>query len=157
MKKVRDSRASIHCFLADTFPAAPAKSTEAQIIDQRRKSSAVNAPSSLAKTTSIDESHTVETESEKATSKAASGVKKTEKPAAVEEENDEEDDEEDDDEEDDESDEEESDEEEEERAKPTNATKISATNKEEGKALKGTKPQDGAAKDGSQAGVSVAD
>lgn len=153
MKKVRDSRASIHCFLADTFPAAPAKSTEAQIIDQRRKSSAVNAPSSLAKTTSIDESHTVETESEKAASKAASGVKKTEKPAAVEEE----DDEEDDDEEDDESDEEVSDEEEEERAKPTNATKISATNKEEGKALKGTKPQDGAAKDGSQAGVSVAD
>lgn len=177
---------------ADSHGVAASKSNKEQILDQKRKASAVQAPSSLAKSTSIDESHTVATTKEDSKQKSASAssatkpsttaagktptkehrgsslatpdksqIKKVEKATAIEEESDEdeedEEDEEDSDEDDEEEDESEEEEEEEELPAKSSAAKVSATDKQEAKVLKGTTPQKQRAGDGKKAGVSVGD
>lgn len=136
------------------------KSNSEQILDQRRQSSIPQTGSSLAQTTSIDESHTVTSpdDVEKDTdtgkfmpppSKAASADKKAinEHEKAIAEDDDEDDDEE------------------EEEAGPGDdkeepvkkAAKVSATDTGEEKVLQGSKPQEQEAADGEEAGKSVGD
>lgn len=127
------------------------KSTEEQVVDQRRKSTIVGHRSSLAQTTSIDEADTMvvdepeveesKEEVEKSASKKegekdADKVKKQSESKAKAGEDSEESDV---------------------KEPPKKAAKISATDEGEEKVLKGTKPQDQKAADGSKAGDSVGD
>ncbi|KAK5944576.1 hypothetical protein PMZ80_003858 [Knufia obscura] len=136
------------------------KSNSEQILDQRRQSSIPQTGSSLAQTTSIDESHTVtssddvdiDTKADKSmppSSKAVSADKKAinEHEKAIAEDDGEDDDEE------------------EEEAGPGDdndepvkkAAKVSATDTGEEKVLQGSKPQEQEAADSEEAGKSVGD
>ena len=99
-------------------------------MSKRRESSQPTTRSSLSKTTSIDQSHTVAD----TTSKSSTGKD------GIEEEEDDDDDEAG------------------QAGQPAQkAAKISATSEEEEKVLKGTRPQEGDAKDGDEASTSVGD
>lgn len=135
-------------------------------------------PSALAKTTSIDESHTVASSEDKASPKPSQSatkehrgssldpsdqekIKEIEKANAIKEEEEEDDDNDSDEENDDDEDEDEEVDEEPEKEKikvpATKAAKVSATDSSEKKVLQDSKPQEQKATDGDKAGVSVGD
>lgn len=125
------------------YCAGSKKSNLEQVLDQRRKSSVPQTSSSLAKATSIDESHTVSTEDkDPSTSKTTAppsadkdAINQREKAIAEEDDDDGE-----------------------ARDEPVKkAAKVSATDTGEERVLGGTNPQEGEAADGEAAGESVGD